>query len=72
MNVNTVSLEQHGDDYLRQNTDLEMRPHIRSKEQLKYMYSECFGGRCEFKDYEYHIKLDPKFKPREQTPHKVA
>ena len=25
-----------------------------------------------FKIFEYHIELDPKFKPRIQTPHKVA
>ena len=29
------SVEQDGDDCIRPNTDLEMKPQIRSKEQLK-------------------------------------
>ena len=36
-----ISVEQHGDDYIRPNADLEMKSQIRSKEQLNYMYSEC-------------------------------
>ena len=36
------------------------------------MYSECLDGMGEFKDFEYHIELDPKFKPSVQTPHRVA
>ena len=27
-----------------------------------------FGGIGELKDFEYHIELDPEFKPRVQTP----
>ena len=61
----------HEDDYTRPNDNLEMRPYIRSKEQLKYI-SRMFDGIGEFKDLKYHIELDPKFKPRVQTPHKVA
>ena len=72
MDVNTVSMEQHGHDYIRPNADLETRPQIRSKEQLKCMYPECFDGIAELKDFEYHIELDPMFKPRIQAPHKVA
>ena len=49
-----------------------MRPQIRSKEQLKCMYSECLDGIGEFKEFEYHIELDIKFKPRVQTPYNVA
>ena len=49
-------MEQHGDDYIRPNADLEIRPQIRNKEQLKYMYPECFDGIVEFKDFEYHIE----------------
>ena len=52
MNVNTVSVEQHSDDYIRPNVDLEMRPHIRSKAQLKCMYPECLDGIGEFNDFE--------------------
>ena len=70
--VNTVSVEQQGNDYIRPNADLETGPQIRNKEQLKHMYPECFDGIAEFKNFEYHIELDPKFKPRIQTPHKVA
>ena len=35
-----ISVEQDGDDYIRPNADFEMKPQIRSKEQLKCMYSE--------------------------------
>ena len=64
-------MEQDGDDYIRPNADLEMKPQIRSKEQLKCMYSECLDGTGEFKDFEYHIELDPS-KQRIQTPHNVC
>ena len=47
--VNTVSVEQQGNDYIRSNADLETRPQIRSKEQLKCMYPKCFDGIGEFK-----------------------
>ena len=70
--VNRISVEQQGNDYIRSNADLESRPQIRSKEQLKCMYPECFDGIGEFKNFEYHIELDPKFMSRIQTPHKVA
>ena len=72
MNVNTVSVEQHGEEYIRPNADLGTRPQIRSKEQLKCMYPECFDDISEFKKFEYHIELDATFKPRIQTQHKVA
>ena len=35
--VNRVSMEQHGDKYIRLNADLGVRPQIRSNEQLKCM-----------------------------------
>ena len=41
------------DDYIRPNADLEMKPNIRGKEQLKCMYSECLDGTGEFKDFEH-------------------
>ena len=44
MNINTVSMEQQGDDYIKSNADLETRPQIRSTEQMKCMYSECLDG----------------------------
>ena len=42
--INAVSLEEHGETQIRQNTDLETRPHIRSKEQLKCMHPKYFNG----------------------------
>ena len=62
--VNTVSVEQQGNDHIRQNSDLETRPQIRGKEQLKHMYPECFNGIDDFKNIEYNIKLDPMYKQR--------
>ena len=59
-------MEQDGDDYTRSNADLERKPQIGSKEQLNCMYSECLDGTGEFKDFEYHIELDPG-KPRIQN-----
>ena len=53
----SINIEQHGDDYIRLNADLAMRPQISSKDQLKCMYSECFDGIGEFNDFEYHIEL---------------
>ena len=71
MTVNTVSVEQHEDDYIRPNADSKTRPQIRSNEHLKCMYSECWEGIGEFKDFEYHIEFNTN-KPRVQTPHKIA
>ena len=51
MTINTVPMEQHGDDYIRPNGDLEMRPQISSKAQLKCMYSEYLDGIGELKDF---------------------
>ena len=71
MNINTVSVEQYGDDYIKPNADLEMRPEIKSNAQLQYMFSECLDGIGDFKGFENHIELDPN-RPRVQSPHKVA
>ena len=43
-------MEQDGDDCIRPNADLEMKPQIRSKEQLKCVYYEYCNGTGEFKD----------------------
>ena len=72
MNINTVSIEQHREDYIRPNADLETGPQMRSKAKLNSMYSECLDGIGEFNDFEYYVELDPKFKLRVQTIHKVA
>ena len=44
------------DDCIRPNADLEMKPQIRSKEQLKCMYSECLDGTGKFKDLNITLK----------------
>ena len=49
-----ISVEQDGDDYMRPNADLEMKPQVRGKEQLKCVYSGCLDGISEFKYFEYH------------------
>ena len=36
------------------------------------MYPEHFDAIAGFKNFAYHIELDLKFKPRIQTPHKLA
>ena len=66
MNINTVSMEKHGGDYIRPNADLQMRPQIRGNEQLKCMHSEWWDGIGEFKDFANLIKSVPN-KPRVQN-----
>ena len=55
-------MEQDGDDYIRPNADLEMKPHIRSEEQLKCMYSEYWMSQVSSKilnitsqEYQLHM-----------------
>ena len=57
-----ISVEQDGDDYIRPNADLEMKPHIRSEEQLKCMYSEYWMSKVSSKilnitsqEYQLHM-----------------
>ena len=71
MMINTVSMEQHEDDYIRPNADLDTRLQIKSNEHLKCMYTECGDDISELKDFEYYIGLDSN-KPRVQTPYKVG
>ena len=49
-------MEKDGDDCIRPHADLEMKPQIRSKEELKCMYSECPDGTGEFKDLNITLK----------------
>ena len=42
MIVNTGPVQQHEDDYIRPNADLETILQIRSNEHIKCMYSECW------------------------------
>ena len=47
--INTVPLGKYGEDYIRQNADLESRPQIRSRKQLKCMCPELLDNIGEFK-----------------------
>ena len=40
--------------------------------QKKCMYPNYLNGIGEFKDFKHHFELESTFKPRMQTPHKVA
>ena len=54
-----ISVEQDRDDYIRPNADLEMRPQIQSKEQLKCMYWQCLDAIFEFQmsqEYKLHMR----------------
>ena len=64
-------MEQDRDDCIRPNAYLEIKPQVRSQEQPKCMYSECLDGIGKFRDFEYHIELDPS-KAKIQIPHKVV
>ena len=57
--------EQVPDLYIHSSTPIEQRPPIRSKEDLKAMYPECFDlNEKYFKDYYYDIKCDPDIEPK--------
>ena len=51
-----ISVKQDEDDCISPNADHEMEPQIRSKEQLKCMYSECLDGTGKFKDLNITLK----------------
>ena len=65
-----ISVEQDGDDCIRPNADLEMKPQIRSKEQLKCMYSECLDETGKFKDLNTSLWSRAKQAKNTKTPHK--
>ena len=58
--------------YIPPVTDLQSRPPIMSKDQLRNMYPECFNGIGKFKNYEYHITLVDNAKPVIHPARKVA
>ena len=51
-----------GVSYISRETPMENRPSIRTKEDLRTMYPECFteGPENHFPDYQYHITLNPE------------
>jgi transposase InsO family protein len=57
--------------YIPPSTPLAKRPEIKSKSDLITMYPECFGGIGCFKNFKYHITLDPEVKPVIHPPRRV-
>ena len=58
--------------YVDPSTPIEKRPAIRSKEDLKDMYPECFDfNEKYFKDFHYDIKLDPTVEPKVDAPRRI-
>ena len=57
--------------HIHPESDLQSRPTINNKADLKEMYPECFGGVGMFKDFEYEIKVDPKVKLVVHAPRRV-
>ena len=56
--------------YVSRDVPLELRQTIRTKEDLKIMYPECFteGPQNHFPDYEYHITIEPGVKGKIHPP----
>ena len=53
------------DRYIAPGTSFHKRPPIKSKDDLKAMYPECFNHKDKhFLNFEYKIKLDERVKPR--------
>ena len=61
-----------GPKYIHPDTEIRTRHPISSKGELKEMYPECFSGIGTFKNYRYHIELNPKVKPVVHPPRKIA
>ena len=59
--VAPVTAKKSNTAYIERDTPLESRPTIRSKEDLREMYPECFtnGPENHFPNYKYHITLKP-------------
>ena len=53
-------------------SEINSRPPMRGKEELKDMYPRMFSGIGTFEDYMYHIELDSKVKPIEHPPRRIA
>ena len=53
-------------------SDIRTRPPISNKGELKEKYPECFSGIGVYKNYRYHIELDPKVKPVAHPPRKIV
>ena len=69
-NIDSINLIVQGPKYISPDSDINNRPPIGSKEEMKEMYPECLSGIGTFKDCKYHIQLDPKVKPFVYPPQK--
>ena len=47
-------------------------PESEVRGELKEMYPKCFSGKGTFKNYRYHIELDPKVEPVVHPSGKIA
>ena len=70
-NIDSINLNVQDLKYIHSDIDINSRPPIRGKEELKEMFLDCFSGIGTFKDYKYHTQLDPKVKPAIH-PQKIA
>ena len=59
------------EQYIPSDTPLNKRARITEKADLLKMYPECFHGVGCFKNFEYHISIDPSVKPVIHAPRKV-
>ena len=70
--VNSIQLHEKGPMYMHPDSDFSYRPPISSREQLREMYPECFGGIGTFKNCKYHIEIDKSVRPVVHGVRKVA
>ena len=70
--VDSIQLQEKGPMYIHPDSDFSCRPPVSSREQLREMYPECFGGIGTFKNYKYHIEIDKSVKPVIHGVRKVA
>ena len=61
--MDLVSKEQEDKDLVMSKVVLKSRPLIRTQEEIKCMYSECFACIVDFKHLKCHIELELKFHP---------
>ena len=71
-NIDSINLNLLGHKYIHPGNDIDSRPPIRSKEELKDMYPECFSGIGIFKNCKYHIEQNLKVKPVVHLPRKIT
>ena len=70
--VDSIQLQEKGPMYIHPDSDFSCRPPISSRQQLREMHLECFGGIGTFKNYKYHTKINKSVKPVVHGVRKVA